>query len=393
MKTAGALSLLLLMGAGILSGCGISTRKVRLVTLTELTGPHSAFGNGIRNGAGLALEEYRSGLENAGWRVELTAYDARGTTQDFSASILRIASQADVICAILHTRADGLFSAIQPLHTTGIPAVFPAETTPIPGGDSLPGTLWLSPDDRVHGAADAEWSAASGFTEIFMLSGSAAHSQAITEGFLERAGTLALHVSHFRLAAEDYSDAWVTSFNTAAPQLIYYSGSPQSVAPLIADLEQAGFAGSFFYAENEAENLLPMSFQSPSIRLIFSPAANPSEDTSRDGEFSEKYRRFFKTDPPPLSELGFDASALCLRPLLRAGLRDSNSSVLREAIRSSWQAGGTWEGYGGSYTLDGRRTCRNRIFASPIDPSSGEMPVPALSTPAGMHSACRVTAL
>jgi branched-chain amino acid transport system substrate-binding protein len=388
LKTAARLSLLLLMGAGILSGCGYSTRKVRLVTLTELTGPRAAFGNGIRNGAGLALEEYRSELENAGWRVELTAYDARGAVQDFSASILRIASQADVICAIVHTHADGLYSAIQPLYTTGIPAVFPAETTPIPDGDSLPGTLWLSPDDRVHGAADAEWAAASGFTEILMLSENASHSQAVVDGFRQRAETLALHVSHFRLTAEAYSNAWALSFNTAAPQLIYFSGSPQSIAPLLEDLEQTGFAGSFFYAESEAENLLPISFQSSFIPLVFSPAANPSEDISRDGQFSEKYRRFFKTDPPPLSELGFDASALCLQPLLQADSRDSNASLLREAIGSSWRAGGPWEGFGGTYSLDGRRICRSRIFVSPIDSSPGEMPVPALSTPAGMHSAC-----
>ncbi len=387
MKSAVALALLLL-GAGILSGCGYSARKVRLVTLTELTGSHALFGNGIRNGAGLALEEYRTALENAGWRVELTAYDTRGTAQDFSATVLRIASQAEVICAVMHTHTDGIYSAVQPLRTAGIPAVFPAETTPIPGDDPLPGTLWLSPDDRVHGAADAEWAAASGFTEIFVLSESAAHSRAIADGFLQRAETLALHVVHFQLSPEQDSSAWLLSFTTAAPQLIYYSGSPQSIPPLLADLERAGFEGSFFYAESEAEDRIPATVKSYSIPLIYSPAAYPSEDIFREEQFSEKYRRLYGADPPPLSELGFDASALCLQPLLRAGSGDPNPSALREAIRSSWRAGGTWEGYGGIYSLNGRRTCRTWVFTSPIHSPSGEMPILELSAPAGTHSAC-----
>ncbi len=382
MKTAVAHALLLL-GAGVFSGCEVSARRIHLVTLTELTGPHAALGNGIRNGAGLALEEYRGPLENAGWRVELTAYDSRGSAQDFSATVLRIASQTEAVCAVIHAQTEAVLSAVPTLRTAGIPAVFPAETSPIPQGDPPAGTLWLSADDLSHGAADAEWAAASGFTEIFLLSEPAPHSQTITDGFLQRAKALSLHVAKYQLSPERYSAAWMLSFNTAAPQLIYYSGSPGTIAPLLADLERAGFAGSFFYAESEAENPVPASFKSNSIRFIFSAAAFPSEYLFRDETFSQKYRRLYESDPPPLSELGFDASALCLRPLMHPGAGDP-----REAIRSYWRAGGSWEGFGGTYSLDGRRTCRTWIFASLLDAPAGEMPIFERSDPAGTHPAC-----
>ncbi|MGB7537655.1 MAG: ABC transporter substrate-binding protein [Anaerolineales bacterium] len=387
MRTARALALLLL-GAGIFSGCGDSVRKLRLVTLTDLTGPYAAFGDGIRKAADLALEEHRLALEKAGWYVELTAYDARGSVQDFAASVSRIASQPDVFCGIFHTDTSKIFSAIPLLRMAGIPAVFPADTTPVPEDDRPSGILWLSPDDTIHGAADAEWAAADGFTEVFMLAESGGHSQAIADGFLQRAETLALPVTVFPLSPQQYSSAWILSFNNAAPRLVYYSGSADALPALLADLERLGFQGSFFYAEGEAEDRLPTSAESDTIRFIFSPAAYHSEDFIRDEPFAEKYRGAYEADPPPLSELGFDAAALCLQPLLHAGAGDPDPSVPREAIRSAWRSGGTWEGFGGLYFLNGRRSCRTWIYTIPHGSLSDGVPVLEPYLPAAKPAAC-----
>jgi ABC-type branched-subunit amino acid transport system substrate-binding protein len=387
LRTARALALLLL-GAGIFSGCGDSVRKLRLVTLTDLTGPNAAYGDGIRKAAGLALEEHRLALEKAGWQVELTAYDARGSVQDFTAAVSRIAAQPDVFCGILHTDTAKIFSAIPLLRTAGIPAVFPAETTPVPEDDPLSGTLWLSPDDSVHGAADAGWAAADGFTEVFMLAESGGHSQIIADGFLQRAETLTLPVTVFPLSPQQYSSAWILSFNNAAPRLVYYSGSAHALPALLADLERLGFQGSFFFAEGEAEDRLPTPVESDSIRFIFSPAAYRSEDILRDDPFAEKYRGAYEADPPPLSELGFDAAALCLQPLLQAGRGDPDPSVPRDAVRSAWRSGRTWEGYGGSYSLDGRRPCRTWIYTSPHGSLSNGIPVLEPYSPVIKSAAC-----
>jgi len=379
---------LLLAGAGFFTGCGNAARHLRLVTLTELTGPHAASGDGIRKAAGMALEEYREALDNAGWHVELAAFDANLPAQDFSAVISRIASQPDVVCAVLHTTTAGIFASIPPLRTAGIPAVFPAETTPLPENDPPPGTLWLSPDDRIHGAADAEWIAAGGFAGVLLLVEPDGHSQAIADGFLQRAETLSLPVTQFQLSPQQYSSPWILSLNTAAAQLVYFSGSVSTISSLLRDLEGAGFQGTFFFAEGEAEDQIPASVGSGAIPFIFSPAAFHSENGFRDGQFAEKFQTAYRSNPPPLSELGFDASALCLRPLLRINSGDPNPSVTRDAIRSAWRAGGTWDGFGGSYSFDGIRPCRTWIFAPLGDAVTGRAPSLAPYPPAEIHTAC-----
>lgn|GEM_PF-6334683 len=387
MKAARVLALLL-TGAGIFSGCAGATRQVRLVTLTELTGPHAAYGNGIRKAASLALEEYRATLENAGWDVDLTAYDARGPAKDFSAAVSRIASQPDVFCVVVHAGTGMAFLALPPLRAAGIPAVFPAETSPLPENDPPPGTLWLSPDDRMHGAADAEWTAANGFTGVLLIAESGAHSQAIADGYLARAETLSLPVTQFQLAPQPYSSAWILSFNTAAPQLVYFSGSSSTVPSLLKDLEQSEFQGSFLYAESLGEDQITVPLEPASIPFIFSPAAFHSEEAFPDEPFAKKYRGAYGSEPPPLSGLGYDASALCLQPLLQTKSGDPDPSIPRDAVRSAWQAGETWNGISGSYPLNGSRSCRTWIHTPARNSTNGRIPTLEQRPPAAMDSAC-----
>jgi ABC-type branched-subunit amino acid transport system substrate-binding protein len=379
---------LLLLGVGIFSGCGDAARRLKLVILTDLTGPDATTGSGIRKAAALALEADREALENDGWGVDLTAYDAHGSAQDFSAAVTRIVSQPDVICAVVHTGTAGNLLAVPLLRLAGIPAVFPAETAPLPENDPLAGTLWLSPDDRIHGAADAEWAAAGGFGGVLLLAESGGHSRTVADSFLQRAETLHLTVTPFRVSSGPYSSDWIPSFNSAAPQLVYYSGSAFAIPSFLAELERSGFHGSFLYAEGEVEDRIPSSFESDSIRLLFSPAAYHSEDFFQEDPFAEKYRRAYGADSPPLSELGFDASALCLEPLLSARAENPNRPAAREVILAAWRSGGTWEGLGGVYSLGGPRPCRTWMYSPPHDSITVWMPVPAPNSPAGKNISC-----
>jgi len=368
---------LLLFWSGILFGCGRVERRVRIVTLTHLTGPQALFGDGIRTAGALALKEQQAALENAGWRVELISYDDRGSAQDLTATATQIAAQTDIACAVVHTGTAGNMLAIQILHTTGIPTVLPAETAPVPDGFSASGTVWLSPDDRAHGAGDAEWMAANDYTVVFVLGGSGERAQNIQEGFLRRAEALGLSVTQFQYSAQQNPPAWILALQSASPQLVYYSGSYGSILlPILVDLEDSGFLGSFFYAESEAEYRLPERYSSQDIALFFSPATAHSEDFSRPGQFAEKYRNAYATDPPPLSALGFDAVTLCLLPLLGANAADPSWSSPRAGIIAHWQSAKVWEGVSGVYSFAGERPCRTWVYAQSED--STPIWIPAL---------------
>jgi ABC-type branched-subunit amino acid transport system substrate-binding protein len=364
LKTVRAL-LLGLLAAGMITACSRDGRRVRIATLTELTGTYAAYGDGMRTAAVLAVEERRAALEDAGWRIELTAYDAHLSAQDFSAMVSRIAAQPDVACAVVHANTADNFLAATQFRTAGIPVVFPAETAPIPETDLFPNAAWLSPDDRAHGAADAEWTAAQGNSGVFLVTDAGEHSQAIAEGFLHRADKLGLRVVEFDRTSRQDSLAWALSINSPSLQLLYYVGPAAAIPSILSELEKTGYRGAFLFAEGEPEDTVPADFLSNGGPLFFSPATLHSEPFFVDERFAAKFRSAYRKDPPALSELGYDAAALCLQPLLDGSSEDGDPEAFRSRILSAWEADGSWEGIGGTYPLGGRRSCRAWIFSPP----------------------------
>jgi branched-chain amino acid transport system substrate-binding protein len=371
-------------------GCRRSEHGLRIVTLTDLTGPQAVVGQGIRLAAELALAENQTPLRNAGWRVELTAYDAYGFAQDLPASVSRLASQADAFCAVVHTGSEGNASASQILHAAGIPAVYPLETAPLPDGEEPMDTVWLSADDSTHGAAAAEWAAANARTIILLLLDSNPHAQAVGEGFLRRAEDLGLSVSGVQLSAVQDPSEWIPSFYSTPPQLVFFSGSSDLAGSILAVLEDLSFHGSFFFAECEGENRLPKTFFSDTIPLFFSPAAEQSEDFMRIDGFADRFREAFGADPPDLSALGYDAAVVCLQTLLEIDASDTGPTSPRERTISIWQAGKTFQGITGGYSARGR-PCRTALFTRFGNSESPWTPVLPAGTINGSNPDCGQT--
>jgi ABC-type branched-subunit amino acid transport system substrate-binding protein len=368
---------LLLLAAGFLSGCGGADRGLRLVTLTDLTGPHAAIGQGIRMAVELALADRRAELLDAGWRIGLASFDAFESSPDLPDAVSRIAAQADVFCAVAHTSTDGNIAAAQILNAAGIPVLLPAETAPLPSGSGLAETAWLSADDPTRGGAIANWAAKS-FADILLLMDSGRHAQAVGGGFLKRAGELGVSVSISPFPADDDPSGWALSIHRASPKLIVFSGSSSTAGTLLGSLENLEYSGAFFFAESEADDSLPEVFSSDRIRIYFSPAAEQSEAFLRPGHFAVAFRGAYDADAPDLSGLGYDAAAICLQSLLLAGNTGADPTTLRMEIAAEWRTDFMLHGLTGEYS-PARRPCRTSIYVRSDDSPTGWQSVSPLA--------------
>jgi ABC-type branched-subunit amino acid transport system substrate-binding protein len=381
------LSAWLLLAAVLMGGCRWSGRGLRIITLTDLTGPQATFGQGIRTAAGLALEDYREILLSAGWRVELTAFDAHHSGPDLPSAVSNMAFDPDVVCAMVHTGTEGNFTAAQIFHSAGIPTVVPVETAPLPSGPGLEDTVWLSADDRMHGAAAAEWAVAAGQTRFFLLTDPDAHAKAVAEGFLFRAEELGGWVAGFPLSLEHHPSEWIPSFQAVEPHLVFFSGSSIVAESILRDLETLSFHGSFFFAESEGEDRLGEDFTSETISLFFSPAVEHSEKFEQDARFVERYHSAYHADPQELSALGYDAAAICLQSLLGLDSTDASPSSPRERILAQWREGISFRGITGDYSTNGGRPHNVRIFARNADSAGSWSIANAGSPPQGTDPA------
>ena len=367
---------LLILSAGILAACGRVERRVRIAVLTDLTGPHSISGEGIRHATALALEDRRGALLLAGWNVELVAFDAHGSTPEWGTTLHRIAADPGIVCAVVHTVSEENLSATEIFHSAGVALVLPAETASLPSAASQPGILFLSPDDRSHGASDAEWALSYSSVRIFLTTDSDIHSLAIGEGFRDRAQAGGSTVYTFRIhTTQDLSD-WTSSFKSIRPDLVYFSGSSSLAQSILDRMADSGFPGSLFFAQDNPEDPLPASFVSESVPLIFSPATADSAGAAGLPAAMDNYRTAYGADPPAIAALGYDAAALCLSPLLKKNAGDLSPTDTRSWLLEQLRAGGVFQGLTGSYKFSGERPGRIPIYLRAKTPGSGWTPAP-----------------
>jgi ABC-type branched-subunit amino acid transport system substrate-binding protein len=368
---------LLILSAGILAACGRVERSVRIAVLTDLTGSHSVSGEGIRHAATLALEERRGALLAAGWNVELVAFDAHGSAPEWDSTLRTIVADPDTVCAVVHTDTVGNLSAAEIFHAAGVALILPAETASLPTAASRPETVFLSPDDRSHGASDAGWALSRSSARIFLTTDSDNHSLAIGEAFRDRAQAGGSAVYTFRIQTpQDLSD-WTSSFKSIRPDLVYFSGSSSLAQSLLDRMAASGFPGPLFFAQADPEDPLPATFASESVALVFSPATADSAGAAAFPAALDNYRSAYGVDPPAIAALGYDAAAICLSPFLKMEASGTNPFDARSWILEQLRAGGVFHGLTGSYEFKGERPGRIPIYFRAQSPGSGWTPVPA----------------
>jgi ABC-type branched-subunit amino acid transport system substrate-binding protein len=367
---------LLFLSAGILAACGRVERKVRIAVLTDLTGPRAVYGEGIRRAAVLALEEQRSALLAAGWDVELRAFDAGVSAPELDPTIRGIASDPDTFCAVVHTDSDGNLAAAKIFHPAGIAHILPAETASLPDPASQPETIFLSPDDRSHGASDAEGALSRAAVRILLTTNADAHALSIAGGFCQRAQSGGLTVYNFQIISEQDLADWTSSYQSIRPDLVYFSGSSQLALSLLDRMAASGFPGSLFFAQDNPEDPLPSNFTSDSVTLMFSPATADSGGAAVVPAAINNYRAAYGSDPPALAALGYDAASFCVSPLLKKGTGNLSPANARSWVLDQLRVGDVYQGLTGSYTFGSGRPCQILIYLGAQNPLSGWTPVP-----------------
>jgi ABC-type branched-subunit amino acid transport system substrate-binding protein len=367
---------LLILSAGILAACGRVERRVRIVLLTDLTGPHSVSGEGIRRAAALALAERRHMLLEAGWNVDLVAFDAYGSAPGWQTTLRAVSADPDAVCAVVHTDTNGNLSAAEIFHSAGIALVLPAETASLPSAVSRPETVFLSPDDRTHGASDAEWALSHSAARIFLTTDSGPHALSIGDGFRDRAQAGGSTVYVFRIHTAQDLSAWTSSFKSIHPDLVYFSGSSTLAQSILGRMAASGYPGSLFFAQDNPEDPLPATFASESVTQMFSPATADSAGAAGVPALLEAYRTAYGADPPATAALGYDAAAFCLSPLLKNNAGGMIPSDARSWFLDQLRAGGVFHGLTGVYNLDGERPGRIPIYLHAQTPGSEWAPVP-----------------
>jgi len=259
----GAVGVILALAA---TGCSRSTgggasstnKTVKLGVIAPLTGPLSALGLGIKNGADLAIKQANQKGTVKGYTIVLDAQDDTATAATGANAANKLASDP-LVAGVVGTLNSSVAQQVAPvLQKASIVEISPANTNPTltRGKDPLknPQRVWntyfrVCTTDSVQGpfAADYAYKQA-GLKKVITVNDKKTYGQGLVQTFEAEFARLGGRVAgHKTINPGDRDFGQIAGEIAAAkPDFVYYGGEFPEAGPLSSQLHDRGFTGPLF---------------------------------------------------------------------------------------------------------------------------------------------------
>jgi branched-chain amino acid transport system substrate-binding protein len=305
-----------------------------------LRGPSGAFGHAIRDGARLALEDaggkaagveidavFLDDTEGGRWNPGVVGENARAASSDSTAIAYIGEFESGATRTSLPITNEARMLQISPA-STAVDLV-----SPFPGSDEVPDQVQPSgersfgrviPDDEAQAAAGAEWARRLGVRQALVVSDGSEFGDAVAEEFAEEAEDLGVSVDRAG------SEAAALRGARANPDLVYYGGVGAAGMPF---LERAVRSSDAMIMGTDALLLDPSFLRrarpfEPRLRLTASAQAPAQLPPPEGPELVRGYRHQFGHGPDAYAAYGYEAIAVVLDSIERAGDTVDRTSVI-----------------------------------------------------------------
>ena len=326
--------------------------EIRIGFYGPLTGGTASYGQQVKRGIELALEEAKSNPDYRSHQYALLAEDDRGNPEEAQSAAIKLITKQKVVAILGEVTSSGSLAGAPVCQRYGIPMIAPTATNlkVTQAGDCIFRVCWIDPfqgaimskfarntlhANRVAILYDITSDYSTGLYEVFEKTFTEAGGQ-ITGKFSYNAGD------------SDFS-AQLTSTKSSSPDAIYLPGYYTDVGLILRQ------------ARNPGINLPILGddgWDSPLLKGIAGDALNgnyfcthffPGDPSPEVATFVTKFRKKYAEDPPGGSALAYDAANLLLQAIHRS--RRITPQDIRDAIANI----GDFRGVTGNIRFDAQR--------------------------------------
>jgi branched-chain amino acid transport system substrate-binding protein len=331
-----------LLVASALGGCtigegsdGDGDGKLSVYMSVPTRGPVGVHGRAISEGGALALRELGPvGGRGPSLHVRDDTRGGRWSPAAVGETARRATSDSAAIAYIGELESGATRVSLPITNEARLVQVSPASTaldlvTPGPGSDEVPELVQPSgertfgrviPDDEAQAGAGAAWARQMGARAALVISDGSDFGDSVADEFEEEAGALGIGLEAGDEPARPSGAR--AQVSAARPDLVYYAGASDRALPV---LQRAAAAAPGAMIMGTDALLLDRSFLrrarpfESALRLTAS-AQDPSQLPHPLGQrFVRRYRERYRREPDPYAAYGYEAIALVLDLIDRAG--------------------------------------------------------------------------
>ncbi|WP_299285505.1 branched-chain amino acid ABC transporter substrate-binding protein [Thermoflexus sp.] len=330
---------------------------IKIATQSPLSGDQAALGEGIKNGAQLAIEQLKGPIEALGFKVELVPFDDQAKPDVGVANAKQLVNDPDILAVIGHLNSGVAIPSSEIYKDYDLVMVSPANTNPCVTDRGYLVVNRVCGRDDVQGQVVA---ADFAFNELkvktaFVIHDKTTYGQGVAEFFKKRFEELGGQVLGFEGTEEKANfDPLITAIQAANPELIFFGGIYSQAGVFFKQAREKGVKAIFLGPDGMDSSELVRIAGDAVVGMYYTTVAAPPTALEGAKKFVEDYKAKFGKDPEPFSAQAYDATAIVLKAIEAAIQEAGGQKPSRKAVAEKVRATKDFQGITGVITFDER---------------------------------------
>jgi branched-chain amino acid transport system substrate-binding protein len=317
------------------------TTVIKVATQSPLSGPQSAIGVAIKNGAQLAMEQANEAAAEMGITFELAPFDDQATPDTGVANATQIVGDPSILCMVGHLNSGVMIASMEQYHTAGLAAVSPANTNPVITDRGYAEINRVVGRDDIQGVVGQQFAFEElGLQSVYILHDNTAYGQGVAEFFRQSAEEAGMEVLGFEGTEEQSNfEGIITPIFAANPDLIYFGGIYSQAGIFFRQARDRGITATFMGPDGLDNAELAGLGGDAVVDLYYSTVAAPANLYPDAAQFIVDYEERFGEQTEPFAAQAYDSMNICIdgikRAMEAAGGEVPTRAQVAEAVRAT----------------------------------------------------------
>ena len=281
---------------------------VSIAMAGALNGPDAALGINIKNGVQLAIDKHNAA--NPGCQVQLKPFDTEGDPQKATAIAPQIVDDQYTIGLVGPAFSGETKATGGVFNQAGLVATTASATNPTLSQNGWKTFFRGLANDAVQGPSVANYMKNGlAYKKVCVIDDSTDYGLGLATAVRDTLGPVAdsgCNIS-VKKGDKDFSAA-VTQVKGVSPDAVFYGGYYSEAAPLVQQLKDGGFGGTFVSADGTKDPQFVQQAGEASKNAILSCPCGPAT-----GAFADEYKKKFNADAGTYSAEGFDLGTILVK--------------------------------------------------------------------------------
>ena len=338
MKKYGIATLALIGSLALSSTFAQSLKVIKVATLSPLSGPQSALGEAIRNGAELALNEQKAAFAKLGFDLQLAPQDDQATPDVGTAAARRIASDKSILAVVGTLNSGVAIPASAVLKDDNVAMVSPANTANAATDRGLPNYNRIVARDDSQGPAGADFMIKTLKTKkAFIINDKTAYGAGLAAEVVKYLKGKSVSVVGDEGTEEKSNfQPLIIKIKALNPDTIYFGGIYDQIGVFLKQLRAAGVNTPVMGGDGLDDQQLITIGGDGAKNTYFTTVAAPASEFPKAAAMVAAYKTKYGKDAAGFSVTGYDAMNVALAGIKKAAGKTKevpSRTAVQDAIR------------------------------------------------------------